>query len=176
MPNETETDWAAAIGKPAYECIAEMVAALECDYERLEELRDERTEWIENEGGDADEQDRDASDWEKEFPDESGELNELETAAGECKYREDAETRIQEDPLSLRIFGERVDGEWEADKFELLLSTGGPAVRIMGELDQHAEPCRAWLEVQDWFKPWTQYFGASQDTLLTYCRCFYMGE
>lgn len=161
MTTEKETDWVAKIGKPAYDSICDMVAALECDYERLEELKAER---------DADPQ------WATENPDEAEELAELEAAAGDCTDREDAERRIHEDPLSLRIFGERTDGKWEADRFELLLATGGPAVRIMGELDSHGEPDRAWLEVQDWFKPWSQFFGADQDKLLTYCRCFYFAE
>ncbi len=38
------------------------------------------------------------------------------------------------------------------------------------------DPCRAWLEYQDWGTPWTQFFDAEQDTLLTYCRQFYFGE
>ena len=60
-------------------------------------------------------------------------------------------------------------------EFCILLSTGGPASRIRGELD-NGEPCRAWLEVQDWGTPWTQYFDIEQDTLLAYARCFYFGE
>jgi hypothetical protein len=64
----------------------------------------------------------------------------------------------------------------EPVEFKLLLGTGGPAVQIRGELDANAEPDRAWLEVQDWFKPWTQYHGADQETLLAYCRCFYFGK
>lgn len=155
-----ERDWVAEVGEPAYASIAEMVAALECDYYRLEELRDERDE----------------AEWAKEFPDEAEELEELKAAAGDCTSREDAERWIREDALSQRIFGERIDGEWQADRFELLLTTGGPAVRIVGELDGSKEPDRAWLEVQDWGEPWTQYFPADQDTLLAYCRCYYFGE
>jgi hypothetical protein len=60
-------------------------------------------------------------------------------------------------------------------QFVILLSTGGPASRIQGELS-NGEPRRAWLEVQDWGTPWTQYFGIKQDTLLAYARCFYFGE
>lgn len=156
---EQERDWVQDVGAPAYASIAEMVAALECDYERMEELRDERDNWT-------------ASTWATENPDDDKELKDLEDAAGECESREEAKQRIEEYPLSLRIFNERVGGEWTADRFELLLSTGGPAVRIMGELDGNTEPYRAWLEVQDWYKPWTQYFPADQDTLLAYCRCF----
>lgn len=163
---EPETDWADKIGKPAYESIADMVAALECDYDRLEELREMKAEWDKRD-------EKLDDDYPAEFDaDDAEELEELEAAAGDHKDRDEAAERIQEDPLSIRIFGERVKGEWEVDKAEILLTTGGPAVRIMCEMDQHAEPHRAWLEVQDWSKPWTQYFGADQDVLLTYCRQF----
>lgn len=164
----TDNDWVAKIGKPAADSIVEMVAALECDYERLEELRDQK------EVHDVD--DSDGISWEACCADDADELEELEETAGECKDREEAEQRIQEDALSVRVFGERIDGQWEADKFELLLATGGPAVRIMGELDKNGEPYRACLEVQDWWKPWTQYLDIEQDTLLSYCHCFYFGE
>jgi hypothetical protein len=82
----------------------------------------------------------------------------------------------------------KCDWDREAEEFNILLATGGPAVRIVGELDQ-GEPSRAWLEVQDWFTPWTEYVGttsksdpgmlenqASQDVLLTYARQFYFGS
>jgi hypothetical protein len=57
----------------------------------------------------------------------------------------------------------------------ILLCTGGPAVRIVGELDR-GTPCRAWLEYQDWGTPWTQYFGAKSDTLCEYAANFFFGE
>ena len=150
-----------AIGRGAAEGIADMVAALECDYDRLEELRmsKDQPEW----------DDADAE-----------ELAELDAAAGECESREDAETRIIEDPLSVEV-----RSDWHAPgsedntpaEFCILLGTGGPAVRIRGELDEHCQPHRAWIEAQDWGTPWTQYFGdgCSTDTLLTYCQQFYFG-
>jgi hypothetical protein len=165
------------IGKSAYNAIAEMVAALDCDYDRLEELREERDNYTIDEDEDEEAPDgpgyaNDAEAWAGENADDAEELKALEEAAGECESREDAIERIMEDPLSLRIFGERVNGEWEADRFEILLSTGGPATRIMGELDSNNEPCHAYLEAQDWGTQWTEYFGGERDTLLAYCRCF----
>lgn len=153
------------IGKSAYASIVEMVAALECDYDRLEELRDIETEV---------ERDPDA----RMDEDHREELKELEDAAGECEDREEAEQRIQEDALSIQVRSgwANIGDALNASEFEIMLTTGGPAVRIMGELDGNAEPDRAWLEVQDWGTPWTQYIPADQDTLLTYCRCFYFGE
>lgn len=91
---------------------------------------------------------------------------------------EEARERILEDPLSVDVRSGWVASkeDMEPEEFCILLCTGGPAVRIVGELDR-GEPSRAWIEYQDWFKPWTQLFGEiEQDTLLTYCRQFYFGE
>lgn len=192
--SDTETDWAAKIGQPAMASIAEMVAALECDYERLEELRDERADLVTTQedvrtaiaanatAAEADddaaavlEQEFDAArnaldDWDE---DNAEELKELEAAAGDCADQDDARQRIDEDPLSIEVrsdwttFGE----DLAADEYRILLTTGGPAVCIEGEL-RNGEPSSARLLVQDWFKPWTEYVPADHDTLLTYARCF----
>jgi hypothetical protein len=102
----------------------------------------------------------------------------------ECDYdkpmheRDDAEQRIHEDALSVEVrSGWASPGDTlTAGEFRILITTGGPAVRICGELNEYCEPIRAWLEIQDWGTPWTQYPDASQETLLTYARCFYYGE
>lgn len=192
-----------AIGKGAAESIADMVAALECDYDRLETLRDEREDlfseanpWVKlsemredytcscglsvhPSKYNAEHVHTDDCPWHAltEWDEANGdELKELEEAAGECKSREDAERRIHEDPLSLELtFGSCSPGERpEAEGFIILLGTGGPAVRIVGELDQHNAPKRAWIEAQDWFLPWTEYHGdgCSVDSLLAYCCSF----
>ncbi len=165
------------VGKGALSSIRCLVAALECDYERLEELRDERDA---HDSAEDHADDADVTLWATENPDEATELAELEEAAAGCDTghpctdRDDAEQRIHEDALSVRVFGERTDNEWSADRFELLLCTGGPAVRIMGELDEHGEPDRAWLEVQDWGTPWTEYYETGVGELcLKYAQCFY---
>ena len=149
-----------------YEGICEMVAALECDYDRLEELKTEREGLLE--------QTEELKTWDEENGEE---LKELTEAAGDCENREDAEQRIQEDPLSVEVRSDwHGPGEnGEDTEFTILLCTGGPAVRIIGELDG-GEPCRAWLEHQDWGTPWQQhYISGAQETLLTYCRQFYFG-
>jgi hypothetical protein len=184
------------IGKGAYESIAEMVAALECDYDRLSELREARDDLRKTHSdaaqavrdcgpfNDADESiveiytaETDArealANW-----DDAEELAELESAAGDCESRDDAEQRIHEDPLSIELSGTWSLGETPtADRAIILLGTGGPATRIVCELDEHREPHRAWIQAQDWFKPWTDYVGSHDgETLLTYCRCFFFGE
>lgn len=156
------------IGKCAMSSIKEMVAALECDYERLEELKSDRDNWT---PGDSDQPEK----WEYAFPDEAEELKDSLEQAGECTSREDAEQRIHEDPLSVEVRSGWASSkeEFQPEEFNILLSTGGPAVRILGELDANNEPCRAWLQTQDWGTPWTDYYEPdTSDILLTYARCF----
>jgi hypothetical protein len=68
----------------------------------------------------------------------------------------------------------------EPEEFEILLCTGGPAVRLIGTLDNYGEPDSVGMQVQDWFQPWTDFDPATgdedEDVLLTYARCFYFGE
>lgn len=174
MSDTIDRDWVKEVGEPAYATIVEMVAALECDYDRLEELADKCNEWIaENppyEDGDGLPV---VPMWIITFPDDATELKELTEAAGECKDEDDATQRILEDALSVEVRSGWATSaaEFTAAEFSILVCTGGPAVRILGELDD-GTPHRAWLEVQDWGKPWTQYFPADQDTLLAYARCF----
>mgnify|MGYP001591990335 CR=1 FL=1 len=87
--------------------------------------------------------------------------------------------RIQESPLSVQVRSGWAEpgAEMIAEEFEILLSTGGPALRILGELDEHKQPHRAWLEYQDCGTPWTHHYVKDfSDTLLTFCRQFYFGE
>lgn len=149
-------------GRCAAANIVEMVAALECDYDRLEELK----EFLDAEG--------------LMNPEARQELHELQLAAGECKDMDEARQRIEEDALSVEVRGDwcsigAMDELKQPTEFKILLSTGGPASQIRGELE-NGEPTRAWLEVQDWGAPWTRYFDIEQDTLLTYARVFYFGE
>lgn len=258
--NEEKTKSAREQAEAQARSISEMVAALECDYDRLQELREERKPWTAgwNKPGFlpdlapegfatftdardyiADEMDSQADTLEEDAAiidddidrtqqskldlaadlrraaadlreikellpdfefnriagryrylitrvengglsaDDAEELAELEEAAGECESREDAEQRIQEDPLSVEVRSGWYSpgGDNEPEEFKILLCTGGPAVQIRGELDQHGEPHRAWLEYQDWSTPWIEYHGeCDHDALLTYCRQFYFGE
>jgi hypothetical protein len=93
--------------------------------------------------------------------------------------REAARERIMEDPLSLRIRSDwhSPGDKSEAAEYELLLGTGGPAVRIVGTLDR-GDAETAVLEVQDWFTPWTRLVTSTGDDekLLRYAQCFYFGE
>lgn len=90
------------------------------------------------------------------------------------EFDEDAaRDAILEDPLSLEVrsgwtsLGVDLEAEW----YCLLLTTGGPAVRITGELDR-GSPTSAKLEVQDWWTPWTEYHQADDDVLMKYVSQF----
>jgi hypothetical protein len=174
-----ERDWVTGVGGPCYASLAEMVAALNCDYDRLEELREARETGVEydadaNAAPDGPGYANDQEAWAGENPEDAEELAELEGAAGECKSIEDAAERIQEDALSVEVRSGWVTpgADMAPEDFAILLCTGGPAARIRGELDESGTPYRAWLEVQDWGKPWTQYFPADEGVLLAYARCF----
>lgn len=95
---------------------------------------------------------------------------------------EGIEEAMREAPLSVEIRSgwlEPGDGaSMDPDEFRILLSTGGPALRIMGELN-HGEPSRCWLEHQDWGTPWTRYFSRSADranALRWFASLFWYGE
>jgi hypothetical protein len=94
--------------------------------------------------------------------------------------REDAMTSIQEDPLSVEVRSDwaSTPSELKAGEFQILLCTGGPAVRILGQLDCFGDPESATLEYQDWFTSWERLPITNDDerVLLDYSRCFYFGE
>ena len=140
------------------ETISEQVAALEMDWERLEELRD-------TDPADLDE-------------DERVELSELVNTAGEFEDRENVEDRIREEPLSVEVRSGWYSpgGDSFPEEFMILLSTGGPALRIIGELDENLQPIRCRLEHQDWGTPWTGWRDADRDVLETWARQFYYGD
>lgn len=186
------------IGKNAMGAIRDMVAALECDYDRLEELRDEWSDLQEqikdataerdaafkagddhetlaelNEAvGDANEA---AKQWQDENMQEFADLEAAAKATGnECKDREDAEQQIMEDPLSTEYRSGWVTdkADMQAEEAKILLATGGPAVQIIVELDD-GEPTRAYLQVQDWGTPWTDYYEEGiGEVLMKYVSCF----
>lgn len=82
-------------------------------------------------------------------------------------------------------YGVQVRGDWhnpgetdnEAVEYLITLGGGGPASRIVGELDR-GQPTSAKYEFQDWFKPWTEAdTTAEQDeTLLEWVGYLYFGE
>jgi len=95
--------------------------------------------------------------------------------------KEGAMTIIMEHPLSVQVrTGWYTPGEEpEEAEYEILLCTGGPAVRILGDLGQYKEPMTAKIQYQDWFISWTDLSDISsmeEKALLRYAGCFYYGE
>ena len=95
---------------------------------------------------------------------------------------QDPAERIHEDPLSVEVRSDwhsPGDGNDKPTEYNILLCTGGPAVRIIGELDEHGQPETATIEYQDWFTPWERYGDTSDEedeALLTYAQQFYYRE
>lgn len=170
-------------GRRAYAAIDEMVTALNVAYNRLMKLREERQALLDMIADAEPDEKADAraelAQWDEENGDE---LEELKADAGDCEDREDAERCIQEDALSIEVRSgwynpsESDEDDRKPTEFFILLTIGGPTVRIRGALDEHCEPYRAWLEVQDWFQPWAEYEDADESVLLEYAHCFCFGE
>lgn len=94
--------------------------------------------------------------------------------------REEAEQAIFEDPLSVEMRSDwHVVGDSAKDtEYNILLCTGGPAVRIIGDLNEYQEPETARLEYQDWFTKWEEYHLTEEETevLLKYASMFYFAS
>lgn len=105
-----------------------------------------------------------------------------EEERGQYHDEEEARQSIDEDPLSVQVRSDwhnpgEEKGETPAE-YVILLCTGGPAVRITGELDQWQQPGSAKLQYQDWFTPWELYHTSEEEykALITYAGQFYFGE
>ncbi len=94
--------------------------------------------------------------------------------------------RAQETALSVEVRGgwrtPGADADNSAEEFRILLTTGGPALQITGDVDEHGQPDNPRLMVQDWGTPWTEYrpdcYAADDydDAMAWYLSCFYFGE
>ena len=67
--------------------------------------------------------------------------------------------------------------ELEIEEFKILLSWGGPALRVIGDLDQYKQPENIKMQFQDWGTPWTDFkiTEDQQKALNWFCDCFYCG-
>jgi hypothetical protein len=96
---------------------------------------------------------------------------------------ESARQRIDESALCVEV-----RSEWHAPghddtgpvEYTILLTTGGPALRIYGQLGVHGEPDEdPMLQWQDWGTPWTDWGPEDasdyKDTLRTFASQFYFG-
>ena len=71
-----------------------------------------------------------------------------------------------------------IDGPAAPAEYLILLTTGGPALRIVGDLDTHGEAVSARVEYQDWGTPWTPYTlaQAEERRALAFAGMFYYGN
>ena len=92
------------------------------------------------------------------------------------------EEAMRESALSVEVregWKEPGDGaSLDPEEFKILLSTGGPALRIYGELN-HGEASRCWFEAQDWGTPWTRVYTKHEyehNALRWFVSLFWFGE
>lgn len=132
--------------------VEDLLGALRMDWEFLEDLQDH-----------CEEEDLET-------------LQELTEQAAGCESQDEALERLEENPLSIQF-----RSDWESNpsdltpsEFEILLCTGGPAVRVRGELDHNGYPSRAWVEYNYWGAPWKE-LGPYQSTALEYAQLLIQG-
>ena len=66
----------------------------------------------------------------------------------------------------------------ELEEFKILLTWGGPALRVIGELNHYKEPENIKMQYQNWGTCWTDFeiTENQQEALNWFCNCFYFGE
>ena len=85
---------------------------------------------------------------------------------------------VQEDPLEVQVREDwhGIGEDAEAAEYMILITTGGPALRMIGRLQDY-EPESVRLQHQDWGTNWTEYFPEdNDDALLWYASEFHWGE
>ena len=132
---------------------------------------------IEDEEGMGCHNDRDEDDLREELTDK---INDETIEPEDFEFdEEEASKRIQEDALSVEMRSGWCSSaeDMEPEEYTILLCTGGPACRIIGDLDRGA-PSSARLQYQDWFTPWEDYFldQEEEEDVMRYARQFYFGE
>lgn len=108
-------------------------------------------------------------------------VKELNNHDGDDDAREEAQQTIREDALSVEIRSDWHEPGATPDlssEYTILLCTGGPACRIIGDLSKYQEPETARIEYQDWGTPWTNYplTSEQEEDVITYARQFYFGN
>jgi hypothetical protein len=90
---------------------------------------------------------------------------------------------VTEYARELPLVGVLVRSDWHQvgsdstnSEFEILLSTGGPAVRVLGDLDSYLEPYRPGLQFSDWGVELDRSPRVELDALLWFAGLFYFGE
>jgi len=103
--------------------------------------------------------------------------------AGDEAAEDAAREEIEDLPLEVLVRsgwhrpGEAMEPYEPPEEYQILLCTGGPAVRIVGTLTRLGEPETAALEYADWGTPWTTYPVDAEEelALLEFARQSYWG-
>lgn len=158
------------------ESIVSMVRALQVDYDRLEELREERDDYQNENLGNLASPEVHAIAWAQEFPEDAEELAGLEDAAGDCSDEEEARERIQDDPLSIEVRSDWCSSadDMEPSEARIVLCTGGPHVEILCDLDR-GQPSRPRVIYKDWGTS-GELFDFDHDAVTTYLEQLYFAE
>ena len=175
MTTET-TDHARGNASSWMDTVNEYARALNPEtWERLEELRSQ----VEDARDSVDSLDESALSSVALDAGENAEYTELLALEEEYRDEDHAREMAEESALSVEVRSDWHNPGEDADpgEFMILLSTGGPALRIVGDLDK-GSPSNPRLEYQDWGTPWTEYGGDNfdPDALETFCGVFYFGE
>lgn len=94
---------------------------------------------------------------------------------------DEARETIDNNPLEISVRSDWHTPGQDDNKpteYMILLCTGGPAVRIIGDLNKYCEPETAKIEFQDWFTPWENMplDSEEENIVLKYAQNFYFGE
>lgn len=121
------------------ETITSLVAACIADFDRIDELKEERDDWLEeNPGSFLHLNDpRNGGRWAMACPDEADELAELLEQVGSYESREEVERELREMPLCIEVRSGWVERgrDMEAEEYRIVLSCGGPHCELRGDLD-----------------------------------------
>ena len=117
--------------------------------------------------------------------DANGDVDEVEIDGDTFTDTGEITDRMQEGALSVEVRdGWRAPGSCSREEtagpveFLVLVSTGGPAFRIIGDLDQHGQPSDVRAEHQDWGTPWieVELSNEEQEAVDWFAGLFYYGE
>ena len=103
--------------------------------------------------------------------------------ADDDRAMDSARERITESALSVEVRSGWYSPGCDDDRKKpeegcILLSTGGPALRIRCNLDEYGYPSDAIMEHQDWGTPWIEYHPGSADAkdILYFASQFWFGS
>ena len=111
-------------------------------------------------------------------------FNYIENLNVTCDEDYEKQEKIKESILNSALSVEFRSGwtsnpnELEIEEFKILLTWGGPALRVIGDLNQYKEPENVKMQFQDWGTFWTDFeiTENQQEALNWFCNCFYFGE